>query len=142
MRFSAHSVGPNWIHGTDSNPILELAKTSNTTTGESAATLIMDETGTLLSPEEAEFCTNMQWDIIGRAFNHSSKNCDTISPDESFLDFFNRELVESIPETTPDYERKRKIMYQVSESFGAFVGNHSKYYGELFFYLSRSMSGV
>ncbi|RWA04320.1 hypothetical protein EKO27_g10781 [Xylaria grammica] len=123
-----HSAGPNWIHGTNNNPIMELAQATNTSTGSwTAKTSVVDETGKMFPPSEAEVYSDMMWDIIGSAFNYSNRNTSTISPDESLLDFFNKELARRIPENSPDYEKKRKIMSQIAESWGAYVGNHDTY---------------
>jgi hypothetical protein len=120
------SAGPNWIHGTNNNPILEIAQKTSTATGSwTAKTSVIDDTGKLLPLPDAKVYSDMMWDIIGTAFAHSNKNCSTISPEESLLDFFNEELTKRIPES-PGYEQKRKIMYQIAESWGAYVGNHSK----------------
>ena len=45
-------MGPNWIHGTDNNPILDAAKQTNTMIGtRSADTCVYDDTGRMLTPE-------------------------------------------------------------------------------------------
>lgn len=106
---------------------MELAQSTNTLTGSwTAKTTVVDETGKILPPLEAEVYSDMMWEIIGAAFTYSNRNTATISPDESLLDFFNRELARKIPENSPDWEKKRKIMSQIAESWGAYVGNHGE----------------
>ncbi|KAF2965690.1 hypothetical protein GQX73_g7886 [Xylaria multiplex] len=135
-------AGPNWIHGTNNNPIMELAQSTNTSTGSWAAkTSVVDETGKMLPPSEAEVYSDMMWNIIGTAFNYSNKNTSTISPDESLLDFFKKELARRIPENSPDYEKKRKIMSQIAESWGAYVGNHVFSQSLKYFWLEECIDG-
>ncbi|KAI0506302.1 flavin-containing amine oxidoreductase [Xylaria bambusicola] len=135
-------AGPNWIHGTNNNPIMELAQSTNTLTGSwTAKTSVVDETGKMLPPHEAEVYSNMMWEIIGAAFTHSNRNTSTISPDESLLDFFNKELARRIPENSPDWEKKRKIMSQIAESWGAYVGNHVFSQSLKYFWLEECIDG-
>ncbi|KAI1348938.1 flavin-containing amine oxidoreductase [Xylaria sp. FL0043] len=135
-------AGPNWIHGTNNNPIMELAQSTNTATGSwTAKTCIVDETGKILPPHEAEVYSDMMWNIIGTAFTYSNRNTSTISPDESLLDFFNKELARRIPENSPGWEKKRKIMGQIAESWGAYVGNHIFSQSLKYFWLEECIDG-
>ncbi|KAI8625692.1 FAD/NAD(P)-binding domain-containing protein [Xylariaceae sp. FL1651] len=135
-------AGPNWIHGTNNNPIMELAQQTNTATGSwTTKTSVIDEAGNILPLPDAEVYSDMMWDIIGAAFTHSNKNCATISADESLLDFFNRELVKRIPDDAPDCDRRRRIMYQIAESWGAYVGNHVFSQSLKYFWLEECIDG-
>ncbi|KAI1147132.1 FAD/NAD(P)-binding domain-containing protein [Nemania diffusa] len=135
-------AGPNWIHGTNNNPILELAQKTNTATGSwTAKTSVMDEAGKILPLSDAEIYSDMMWDIIGKAFTHSNKNSGTISVKESLLDFFSKELAERIPDQSPDSEDKRKLMYQIAESWGAYVGNHIVSQSLKYFWLEECIDG-
>ncbi|KAI1125151.1 FAD/NAD(P)-binding domain-containing protein [Nemania abortiva] len=135
-------AGPNWIHGTNNNPIMEIAKKTNTATGSWASkTSVVDEAGKRIPPSEAEGYSDMMWDIIGKAFTYSNRNSATIGVSESLLDFFGKELAERIPETSPDSEKKRKIMYQIAEAWGAYVGNHVISQSLKFFWLEECIDG-
>ncbi|KAI0468090.1 flavin-containing amine oxidoreductase [Xylaria cf. heliscus] len=135
-------AGPNWIHGTNNNPMMELAKKTNTATSSPAAnTSVVDETGEMLPSPDAKNYTEMMWDIIGTAFIHSNRNSSTIGLDESLLDFFRKELATRIPENSPDYEKKRKTMSQVAESWGAYVGNHVISQSLKYFWLEECIDG-
>ncbi|KAI1756317.1 FAD/NAD(P)-binding domain-containing protein [Xylaria castorea] len=135
-------AGPNWIHGTNNNPMMELAKKTNTATSSpTAKTSVVDEAGKMISSLDAENYTAMMWDIIGTAFTHSNRNSSTINQDESLLDFFGRELVTRIPEHSLDHEKKRKIMSQVAESWGAYVGNHVISQSLKYFWLEECIDG-
>ncbi|KAI1812899.1 FAD/NAD(P)-binding domain-containing protein [Poronia punctata] len=135
-------AGPNWIHGTNDNPIMELAKKTNTSTGSwTEKLLIVDGTGKAISPSDAALYSGLMWDIIGTAFTHSNKNCADIDPNESLYDYFSRELTKTIPETLPDYREKREIVYQLAESWGAYVGNHVFSQSLKFFWLEECIDG-
>ncbi|KAI0595394.1 hypothetical protein F4775DRAFT_569526 [Biscogniauxia sp. FL1348] len=135
-------VGPNWIHGTNDNPILDLAKQTQTAVGSWVnKTVIVDETGNMLPLSHATIYSDIMWDIISKAFAHSNKNCATISPDESLWDFFQKEVARKIPDTKPDYEEKRKIIFQLAQSWGAYVGSHVFTQSLKYFWLEECIDG-
>ncbi|KAI1159247.1 FAD/NAD(P)-binding domain-containing protein [Nemania serpens] len=135
-------AGPNWIHGTNNNPIMELAQKTNTATGSwTAKSSIVDEAGKILPTPDAEACSNMMWDIIGTAFTHSNRNTSAIGANESLLDFFGRQLAERIPEHSPDASQKREIMFQIAESWGAYVGSHVVSQSLKYFWLEECIDG-
>ncbi|KAI1826525.1 FAD/NAD(P)-binding domain-containing protein [Xylaria intraflava] len=135
-------VGPNWIHGTNNNPIMDVAQKTGTATGSWTVQMsVVDEAGAMLSPSDAQFYSEMMWDIIETAFTHSNRNCNTISPDESLSDFFSREVAKRIPETSVDFERGRKIMHQIAESWGAYVGSHVLSQSLKYFWLEECIDG-
>ncbi|KAI0406523.1 FAD/NAD(P)-binding domain-containing protein [Xylaria palmicola] len=135
-------AGPNWIHGTNNNPIMEIARKTKTATGSwTAKTSIVDAAGKMLQEPESEVYSDMMWEIIGAAFSYSNKNCSMIDAKESLLDFFGKELAKRIPESSPDYEKKRKVMYQVAESWGAYVGSHVFSQSLKYFWLEECIDG-
>ncbi|KAI0096070.1 FAD/NAD(P)-binding domain-containing protein [Nemania sp. FL0031] len=135
-------AGPNWIHGTNNNPILEIAQKTNTATGSwTAKTSVVDEAGKILPVSDAEGYSDMMWDIIGKAFTYSNRNSGTIGVNESLLDFFGKELVTRLPENSPDADKKRKIMYQIAEAWGAYVGNHIVSQSLKYFWLEECIDG-
>ncbi|KAL7623239.1 hypothetical protein AAE478_006920 [Parahypoxylon ruwenzoriense] len=141
---SGHLVdaGPNWIHGTNDNPILDLAKESGTAVGlwEDKSS-VFDEAGRMLPLSDAVLHSGIMWDIIGDAFRYSNKHSATISPDESLWNFFEKEVPKRIPDTEPDFEQKRKSVYQIAESWGAFVGSHVFTQSLKFFWLEECIDG-
>ncbi|KAI8219785.1 hypothetical protein K4K55_011940 [Colletotrichum sp. SAR 10_96] len=135
-------LGPNWIHGTDDNPILDLAKETDTAVGSwDHRTYMVDEDGILLDPADSEHYSSIMWGIIQDAFQHSNKNTASIHPDESLWDFFQERLVEKIPETEEDYAKKRSIVLQVAESWGAFIGTPVQTQSLKFFWLEECIDG-
>ncbi|RDL39216.1 FAD protein [Venustampulla echinocandica] len=132
-------LGPNWIHGTDQNPIHDLAKETKTTThlwGE--ALQAFDKDGKKL--EQARLLSDDMWGIILQAFKHSAQNTSTIDPEQSLHDFF----VEKTQEMYPgggESEHKRKIVMQMSELWGAFVGSDVRKQSLKFFWLEECIDG-
>lgn len=135
-------VGPNWIHGTDDNPILDLAKQTGTTVGTwDTTSCAFDESGNLLPLEEADKYANVMWDIIQEAFKHSNASSAEINPKESLFDFFQQKVQEKIPASETDFEKTRRIVLQISELWGAFVGNRIETQSLKFFWLEECIEG-
>lgn len=135
-------AGPNWIHGTNNNPILDLAKETATTVGSwDDKTFVFDEGGKQLSLSEAESHSTAMWEIIEEAFRHSNRHSAEISPNESLWDFFQKEVVKRIPDTETDFERKRDMIFKIAESWGAFVGSHIFTQSLKYFWLEECIEG-
>lgn len=135
-------LGPNWIHGTTDNPMLDLAKQTNTAVGSwDTGSYIFDQAGDLFKIEDGEAYSTMMWDIIQEAFKHSNKSYKDIHHDESLHDFFLRKSVEKIPDTEEDYEQRRKILMQMSELWGAFIGSPVSSQSLKFFWLEECIEG-
>lgn len=135
-------MGPNWIHGTKDNPILHLAKQTNTDVGAfDDRSNVFGETGNLFPVKEAEEHVGIMWDIIEDAFKHSNKFASEISTQESLHDFFRAQIVQRIPETEQNWEEKRKIVMQISEHWGTFVGSPVYKQSLKFFWLEECIEG-
>ncbi|KAI9786714.1 MAG: hypothetical protein M1816_007855 [Peltula sp. TS41687] len=85
-------LGPNWIHGTVENPIVDLAHETNTTTHSWADSdsqqSVIDAEGKMMEEAEAKDASDRMWAVIASAFQFSDENADRIGPEESLLDFF------------------------------------------------------
>lgn len=135
-------VGPNWIHGTHENPIFDLAKRTNTAVGSwDRGAYVYNETGELLPEPDGDKYSTVMWDIIQEAFCYSNKNASVIGPKESLWDFFQREVVTRIPDGTPDFGEKRKIVLQMAEHWGAFIGTPVFRQSLKFFWLEECIDG-
>jgi hypothetical protein len=135
-------IGANWIHGTDHNPILDLAKQTETTThswGEEFN--VFDENGKYMSVEDGAEYNEILWGIVIDAFRHSNEDFASIPPSESLYDFLVGKVKELIPVTENDYEKKRKVILQMSEMWGAFVGRTVKQQSLKFFWLEETVEG-
>lgn len=132
-------AGPNWIHGTDNNPILDLANETNTVTHgwEGGFEAIFDESGQIL--EDADKLHGEMWGIVLQAFEHSLKNTSTIDPEESLYDFFEKKVKDILPGTK--HENQRKLVLQFSEMWGAMVGSPVQKQSLKYFYLEECIEG-
>jgi monoamine oxidase len=135
-------VGPNWIHGTENNPILDLAKETHTDThswGEKFN--LFDEYGHYVRDEETAEYNEIMWMIIGEAFKHSNEEGASIPVSQSLYDFFISRLKEHLPATEKDNEKKRKILLQMSKMWGGFVGSTIEKQSLKFFWLEETIEG-
>ena len=137
---SGHLVdlGANWIHGTDHNPILDLAKQTNTPTHSWGGKANIFNEGGIVLQDGSELSGEM-WGIILQAFRHSAENTATIDPEESLHDFFAVKVKEVFPEDGS--EEQRKIVMQMSHLWGAFVGSSVMTQSLKFFWLEECIDG-
>ena len=112
--------GPNWIHGTDHNPILDLAKETATTTfhpnGES--THVYDESGKLLDEQKAARHTELFWGILGKAFEYSNQESASIPQERSLMDYFHTIVKEKKLD-----EDSSTLVLQLASMWGDFIGD-------------------
>ncbi|KAL2269170.1 hypothetical protein VTJ83DRAFT_4016 [Remersonia thermophila] len=135
-------VGANWIHGTAGNPIMDLVRETKTQVGDwDAHSYAFDEDGQLLPKEEGEKYSTLMWDIIQDAFEYSNKYGAEIDPDRSLLDFFQKSVVDKIPASEEGFERKRKLLLQMAELWGNFVGSPLSTQSLKFFWLEECIEG-
>ncbi|KAF3353609.1 Ribosome biogenesis protein nsa2 [Verticillium dahliae VDG1] len=135
-------LGPNWIHGTDDNPILDLAKATGTAVGTwDESSHVFDENGNLFARQESERYSQIMWKMIQEAFEYSNTRCPDVPAEESLLDFFRRKLPEHIPDTESDHLKDRAFVLQLAESWGAFVGSPVSTQSLRFFWLEECIDG-
>lgn len=84
--------------------------------------LIFDSKGNALANEVTERLSTLLWEIIEEAFNfseaaHQKNGGKEIPKDDSLHDFITRRTREAIAD-----EEERKLLIQMSEMFGAYVG--------------------
>lgn len=135
-------LGPNWIHGTKDNPILDIASETKTETGSwDTRSYLFDESGDLLSLDEGERYASIMWDMVQDAFDYSNEHCSEISPNDNLWDFFKKEVVKRIPSSEDGHERSRRMVLQVAEMWGAFVGSPVQTQSLKYFWLEECIEG-
>jgi monoamine oxidase len=132
-------LGPNWIHGTEHNPILDLAKETDTPchTWEGRFN-VFDEAGHEL--KNGKELSEAMWGIVLQAFKHSTENASTIDPKESLHDFFAEKVKEVFPDAA-SHEQQRKLVMQMSEMWGTFVGSPVQRQSLKYFWLEECIEG-
>jgi len=135
-------VGPNWIHGTDNNPILDLAKLTNTMVDPwTTRSYLYDQHGEKMSLEESEGFSTMMWNIVEEAYKYSNKYSGKISPDENLYEFFQQRSRMVIPDGDTRSEAQREILMQTAELWGAFVGGPIQRQSLRFCWLEECLEG-
>ncbi|KAH7355104.1 hypothetical protein BKA65DRAFT_497666 [Rhexocercosporidium sp. MPI-PUGE-AT-0058] len=116
-------IGPNWIHTSDAEgrfPILELARKTNTPLHSwNDKQNIYSSSGALLPAARSDELSTILWANIESAIAHSAKNGKDISESESLSDF----LGEKARERFPNEEEERKLLMQMAEMWGAYIGD-------------------
>lgn len=157
-------LGPNWIHGTDHNPILDIARELEDTTnsfGEDEKSAICDEQGKLVDTAEGKDVAEGMWGVIAQASKeryvvHRYKSCraetcrcsnekfanNSIDERKSLYDYFK----EKVPGMWEDEQaevrnRKRKMCLQFARMWGAFVGGPVEKQSLKFFWLEECLEG-
>ncbi|KAL9075081.1 MAG: hypothetical protein Q9157_004122 [Trypethelium eluteriae] len=139
----AADSGPNWIHGTDDNPILDLAKETNTRLhGWEEREAMFNPNGHLLPFPYAKELSESFWEIIMDAFKYSNDHGTTIPSSQSLWDFI-QEKAEGLFRDLPKEEaiRKREDLLRVSEMWGAFIGGTVQQQSLKFFWLEECIEG-
>lgn len=132
-------LGPNWVHGTEHNPILELAKETNTPLHSwEGRSNIFGEDGKILP--DGDHLSDKMWGIIVQAFKYSAEHTSTIDPGRSLHDFFVEKVAEAFPDEKGQ-EYQRKIVMQMSELWGGFVGSPVTKQSLKFFWLEECVNG-
>ncbi|KAI1772310.1 FAD/NAD(P)-binding domain-containing protein [Hypoxylon cercidicola] len=119
-------IGPNWIHTWDSgdvHPILKLAAETNTPLHHwNEKQLIYDSSGNKLPDDKTNKLSTLLWEIIEKAFKTSAAAQEkdggkSIPSRESLHDFISRSAAEELQD-----DEERRILVQMSEMWGAYVG--------------------
>lgn len=138
-------LGPNWIHGTDDNPIFEIAnKTETQLHYWDERQRILDTEGKAVGSEEAEEYGRILWDdgLLSQAFKYSRENTATIDPKLSLMDFF-AEKAEGLFTDLEQKEaqRKRKTLLQICDFWGSYVGSATTKQSLKYFWLEECIEG-
>lgn len=129
--------GANWIHGSDNNPIADIAERTNTISHTFEEDhVIIDGRGTPLDPALAAELSASVWGIVVRAFQYSDENCAEIDDSKSLMDFF-REYVPTIEEDA----EKQALIYDLAHMWGAFVGESINKQSLKYMFLEECIDG-
>jgi len=121
---------------------MDLAKETKTpTSGFDAQTIMYDEDGMLIPIGDGIRCSEMMWAIIKKAFEYSNESSANIDPEMTLLDFFQEQIPHCIPNSEEGYSRKRYILRQLCEAWGAFVGSPIAKQSLKFFWLEECLDG-
>ncbi|KAH0543730.1 hypothetical protein GP486_008553 [Trichoglossum hirsutum] len=144
-------LGPNWIHGTENNPIINLAmKTKTAIHSWDITSSVFDESGLLMDEKRAAFFSDIMWTIIDDAFKYSNDDTETIPDSESLYDFFVARakelfpipLIEAGKGATADKQRENQLLLlKMAQSWGAFIGDPVDRQSLKFFWMEECCDG-
>ncbi|EAW09785.1 flavin monoamine oxidase family protein [Aspergillus clavatus NRRL 1] len=130
-------LGPNWIHGTDKNPIAGVAELTETTIEDiEGQQIIFSRKGELIDEAVSTKISEFLWTTIDEAFQYSNKNKDVIPPDESLLDFFKKKI-----EQTDFTAQEKELCIESCRLWGAYVGDSIERQSLKFFCLEECIDG-
>lgn len=112
--------GPNWIHGTERNPILDLANETASTIfhPDDDSKLAYDELGHPLEEEKASKHSDLVWGIIDSAFEYSNRESASIPQGLSLMDYFRSSLKEMELDNDSSI-----IVLQMARIWGDYIGD-------------------
>jgi predicted NAD/FAD-dependent oxidoreductase len=138
-------LGPNWIHGTDDNPIFEIAKKTNTQLHYwDERQRIVDTDGKPLDSKEAEEYGSILWEngLISQAFRYSRENTASIDPKVSLMDFFVEKAEGLFMDCgKQEAERKRRTLLKICDFWGSYVGSSTTKQSLKYFWLEECIEG-
>lgn len=111
--------GPNWIHGTNRNPIHTIAEATNTCTWDwDGSQMMFNRDGKQVDDTTATKVNEWVWSTILDSFTYSHQNKATIHPDSSLLDYFQERLKEV------DFTAAEKALcLEACKVWGSYVGD-------------------
>ena len=134
-------LGASWMHGTEGNPIIDLArKAGSTTVACGAVYSICDSEGVWLDSDTARHFYEEVWDILEMAIDKSRKETASLSDSAKMMDFF-REKVERRSLEAEQPETYEALMMQMVEMWGAFMGNECENQGLKNLWLDAGLEG-
>ncbi|GIK01639.1 hypothetical protein Aspvir_005677 [Aspergillus viridinutans] len=130
-------LGPNWIHGTENNPIAGVAEVTGTTIEDfEGEQIIFSRDGKLVDEVTSTKISEFLWSTIDEAFEYSNAHNDSIPPDQSLLDFFK----ERVSKTGLSPEEKA-LCIETCKLWGAYVGDSIERQSLKFFCLEECIDG-
>ncbi|KAF2267557.1 putative flavin-containing amine oxidase [Lojkania enalia] len=130
-------LGPSWIHGTDHNPFVKLAKQTGSTVHDMGdLNSIFDCTGKYLDRDVADKQTNEVWRILDEGFEYSAKHSEDIPEEKSLWDF----VQEKVEEGKYEADVGRNILDHM-KMWGAMIGTEIERQSLKFFWLERVIDG-
>ncbi|RMZ89749.1 hypothetical protein DV736_g3005, partial [Chaetothyriales sp. CBS 134916] len=130
-------MGPNWIHGTNKNPVMQMAdRTRTIVLSPDENGVVFDSDGNKKTAKESRELSATMWGLIGEAFLHSDDHSASIDPSSSLSDFLRERLSAKIKD-------KAKLQDALNESrmWGQFIGGPIEKQSLKFFFLEECVDG-
>ena len=128
-------IGANWVHSTDGNPIVNFARSTNTSLHLwKENTLIVDTQGELVESTRANNALKTVWKILEKAIEYSNSLSEQIDASLSLYDFF-AEQCKSLAEEGLISQGDIDLVLRMSEMWGAYVGTRVEMQSLKYFFL-------
>ncbi|KAK4135276.1 FAD/NAD(P)-binding domain-containing protein [Trichocladium antarcticum] len=130
-------MGPNWVHGTDDNPVWRLARETGCSLCAVPDTMqVFEPDGRGMSADHAAAGLETVRALIEDAFRYSSAECRSIGPARSLEDFFRARLAEG-PLSADEQAR----VLRLAETWGSFIGDPWARQSLRWFWLEECLDG-
>lgn len=112
--------GPQWIHTSGHNPLLRLAEETKTPLHSwNRRSHVYDEDGQLVESSKADELSDLVWEIVDEALKFSEEHPDQIPETMNLFNFFQKRAQEIFP----DEPRDQKLLLNMSQMWGAYIGH-------------------
>ncbi|KAJ5918419.1 Amine oxidase [Penicillium verhagenii] len=130
-------MGANWIHGQGENPIMTMARETQTVTWDpQGGNFLVSRDGKYVSEELGTKITEFVWKTIADAFTYSNERGESIRPEESLYDFFLMKLREA-----SFSKEEEQMVLDTCKLWGAYVGEPIERQSLRFFRLEECIDG-
>ncbi|KAK6207039.1 flavin containing amine oxidase [Colletotrichum tabaci] len=130
-------MGPNWIHGTEDNPVLQISQEVGVSLCAVDDTMqIFEPNGTSMPKALADEELETVWSLIGEAFKYSNEECLDIRSDLSLKDFFKKKLSAS----SLSHDQQARVLL-LAEMWGSFIGDSWERQSLRWFWLEECLEG-
>ncbi|KAL4913704.1 hypothetical protein BDW62DRAFT_220512 [Aspergillus aurantiobrunneus] len=130
-------MGPNWIHGTGANPIVDIAEATGTQVKDfEGGQVVFGSDGRVVDERVATRVSDALWSTIEEAFRYSNGHKDDIPADRSLLDFIKERL-----EGSGLSAEEKGLCVDASRLWGAYVGDPVDKQSLKYFSLEESIDG-
>lgn len=147
-------MGPNWIHGTENNPILHLAQETKSALHQLHHDKQCDigADGNALDGAVAKKWQNLISSILVAAHGHSDRNWQSIPPNESLFDYFQssiRSLLDNpseavdkvVPAATDSAADREQQLLWMADYWSFIIGDTMQRQSLKFFWLEEGIDG-
>jgi len=111
--------GPNWIHTSGDNPLLDLAKETNTPLHVwNEKIRVFNRNGDSIPENQAKELSDLRWELIEEAFPYSLKNKHEIPVNDSLYDFLKRRILEEGLSSEDS-----QLLLDMSHMWGCYTGD-------------------
>ncbi|KAJ5103397.1 hypothetical protein N7532_003926 [Penicillium argentinense] len=130
-------LGPNWIHGTEENPIMDIADATKTIARDpEGRNISISCDGQLVDEQLTTKAAEFIWTTIEKAFEYSNHHGDSIPVERSLFDFIQEHV-----QKTNFSDKEKKLCLDSCKLWGAYVGDPIERQSLKFFRLEECIDG-